>query len=56
MNLAKAVADVGRQQNMPLEFTERIPRQDFSQSCIVLAAAACLGMLILRSLMIRSFG
>jgi mxaC protein len=55
-DLAKAVADVGRQQNMPLEFTERIPRQDFSQFCIVLAAAACLGMLILRSLMIRSFG
>jgi len=54
-DLAKAVADVGRQQNMPLEFRERIPRQDYSRAFIGLAAVACLGLLLLRSLMVRSF-
>lgn len=54
-DLAKAVADVGRQQNMPLEFTERIPRQDYSHAFIGLAAVACLCLLLLRSLMVRSF-
>lgn len=54
-DLAKAVADVGRQQNLPLEFSERIPRQDYSQVFIALAACACFGLLLLRSLMLRSF-
>lgn len=54
-DLAKAVADVGRQQNLPLEFSERVPRQDYSRRFIVLAAGACFGLLLLRSLMVRSF-
>ncbi|MDY6948819.1 MAG: vWA domain-containing protein, partial [Pseudomonadota bacterium] len=54
-DLAKAVADVGRQQNLPLEFSERIPRQDYSRHFIALAAGGCLGLLLLRSLMVRSF-
>jgi mxaC protein len=54
-DLAKAVADVGRQQNLPLEFSERVPRQDYSHRFIVLAAGACLGLLLLRTLMVRSF-
>jgi mxaC protein len=54
-DLAKAVADVGRQQNLPLEFSEKIPRQDYSRAFIALAAGACLGLLLLRSLMLRSF-
>lgn len=54
-DLAKAVADVGRQQNLPLEYSERIPRQDCSRDFIVLAAVACFGLLLLRSLMVRSF-
>jgi mxaC protein len=54
-DLAKAVADVGRQQNLPLEYSERIPRQDYSRNFILLAAVACFGLLLLRSLMVRSF-
>lgn len=54
-DLAKAVADVGRQQNLPLEFSEKIPRRDYSHAFIVLAACASLGLLLLRSLMLRSF-
>ncbi len=54
-DLAKAVADVGRQQNLPLEYSEKIPRQDYSRGFIVLASVACLGLLLLRSLMVRNF-
>jgi mxaC protein len=54
-DLAKAVADVGRQQNLPLEFTEKIPRQDYAPAFTVLAACACLCLLVLRSLMLRGF-
>lgn len=54
-DLAKAVADVGRQQNLPLEFSEKVPRQDYSRAFIALAACACLGLLLVRFLMIRSF-
>lgn len=54
-DLAKAVADVGRQQNLPLEFSEKIPRQDYSRALIALAACACLGLLLFRSVMLRSF-
>ena len=54
-DLAKAVADVGRQQNLPLEFSERIPRQDHSRAFIALAACACLGLLLSRFLMLGSF-
>jgi mxaC protein len=54
-DLAKAVADVGRQQNLPLEFSEKIPREDYSRVFIAIAACACLVLLLLRSLMLRSF-
>lgn len=54
-DLAKAVADVGSQQNLPLEFSERIPRQDYSRAFIGFATCACLGLLLLRTLTLRSF-
>lgn len=44
-DLARAVADVGRQQNFPLDYVERIPRRDFSRAA--LAAAAACGALLL---------
>ncbi len=31
-SLAKAVADVGRQQNFPLDYVEQLPRADFSRA------------------------
>ncbi len=54
-DLAKAVADVGRQQNFPLDFLEDVPRQDFSRRFIVVAAICCVLLLSGRSLTIRSW-
>lgn len=54
-DLAKAVADVGRQQNLPLDFVERIPRQDYSRHFVALAALACLVLLGYRSMLLRSW-
>ena len=54
-DLAKAVADVGRQQNLPLDFVERIPRQDYSRHFVALAALACLMLLAYRSMLLRSW-
>ncbi|MCB1915302.1 MAG: VWA domain-containing protein [Rhodocyclaceae bacterium] len=38
-DLAAAVADVGRQQNHPLDFEELIPRRDYSRHFVALALA-----------------
>ncbi|HEY6643373.1 vWA domain-containing protein [Povalibacter sp.] len=54
-DLATAVRDVGRQQNLPLDFFERIPRQDFSRYFIGLAAFACLLLLVYRSMLLRGW-
>jgi mxaC protein len=54
-DLEKAVADVGRQQNLPLDFVEQIPRQDYSRHCIAVAAFSCLMLLLYRSMMLRSW-
>jgi mxaC protein len=54
-DLAKAVADVGRQQNFPLDFLEQVPRQDFSRRFIAAAAICCLLLLLGRSLAMRSW-
>jgi mxaC protein len=47
--LARAVADVGRQQNFPLDYFEEVPRRDFSRAALLLAAACCASMLALRA-------
>jgi len=44
-DLAEAVADVGRQQNHPLDFEERIPRQDFGRA-FVTAGLGLAGLLL----------
>jgi mxaC protein len=54
-DLAKAVADVGRQQNFPLDYLEQVPRQDFSRRFIAAAAICCLLLLLGRSLAMRSW-
>ncbi|MBC7207339.1 MAG: VWA domain-containing protein, partial [Methyloversatilis sp.] len=36
----QAVAEVDRQQNLPLDYVERIPRRDFSGWCFALALLA----------------
>jgi len=54
-DLAKAVADVGKQQNLPLDFVERIPREDYSRHFVAVAALACLMLLAYRSVLLRSW-
>jgi mxaC protein len=54
-DLAKAVADVGRQQNFPLDFVEQFPRADYSRIFVALAAMACVVLLAGRALLLRSW-
>jgi mxaC protein len=52
-DLAKAVAEVGRQQNLPLDFVEQVPRADYSRAFVALAAVACALLLAGRALLLR---
>jgi mxaC protein len=54
-DLAKAVAAVGKQQNLPLDFFEQIPRQDYSRRFIAAGAFACLMLLLYRLMLLRSW-
>ena len=54
-DLVQAVADVGKQQNLPLDYLERIPRQGYAKVCFALAALACLALLGLGTLQLRSW-
>jgi mxaC protein len=54
-DLAKAVADVGRQQNLPLDYLEQIPREDYSRYLLAFAAFCCLMLLLYRSVILRSW-
>lgn len=54
-DLAKAVTDVGRQQNLPLDYLEQLPRADFSRGFISLAALACALLLAGRALLLRKW-
>lgn len=53
--LSRAVADVGRQQNLPLDYFEQIPRQDYSRSFLAAAAFSCALLLLYRSMLLRSW-
>jgi mxaC protein len=54
-DLAKAIADVGRQQNLPFDFAELVPREGYAQHFMGAAAACCLLLLVFRSLLLRSW-
>ena len=54
-DLVQAVADVGKQQNLPLDYLERIPRRSYAKVCFALAALACLALLGLGTLQLRSW-
>jgi mxaC protein len=54
-DLARAVADVGRQQNFPLDYVEQFPRADYSRAFVMLAAFACFLLLAGRALSLRSW-
>jgi mxaC protein len=53
--LSKAIADVGQQQNFPLDYIERIPRLDYASYCIVLGLVCCTLMLAYRWFLLRSW-
>jgi mxaC protein len=54
-DLAQAVADFGRQQNLPLDYLERVPRQDYTRFCFGLGALACLLLLGLGTVELRGW-
>jgi mxaC protein len=53
--LARAVAEVGRQQNFPLDYTERLPRRDFSPAALAVALACCALLLALHAVTLRAW-
>jgi mxaC protein len=54
-SLARAVADVGRQQNFPREDVERVPRRDLGGAALAAAIACCVLLLGLRALTLRAW-
>jgi mxaC protein len=54
-DLARAVADVGRQQNFPLDYVEQFPRSDYSRAFVIVAAFACALLLAGRAISLRSW-
>jgi mxaC protein len=54
-DLAKAVADVGREQNAPLDFIELVPRTRYAPYFLWAAVFSCLMLLLHRSLTLRSW-
>lgn len=54
-DLSKAVADVGQQQNLPLDYLERIPRLDYAPVCMALAVVSCLLLVAYRACSLRSW-
>ncbi len=53
--LARAVADVGRQQTFPLDYLEEVPRRDFGRLALALGAACCALMVALRTRVMASW-
>ena len=54
-DLAQAIAEVGKQQNFPLDYPERIPRRDFSGYFFAIAAACCLLLFLYHAMQLKSF-
>jgi mxaC protein len=54
-DLAQAVGDFGRQQNLPLDYAEAVPRRDYARVCFELGALSCLGLLVLGAVELRSW-
>ncbi|MEJ1962587.1 MAG: vWA domain-containing protein [Gammaproteobacteria bacterium] len=54
-DLAKAVADVGRQQNFPLDYVEQFPRADYSRALVLVATLSCVLLIVGRLFALRSW-
>jgi mxaC protein len=53
--LARAVADVARQQNFPLDYLEPVPRRDFTRAALFVALACAALMLALRAATVEAW-
>ena len=53
--VTRAVAEIDRQQNLPLEYLERVPRQDYTNIFYIIAMLACGLLLVHRGYQIRSW-
>ncbi|WP_280151604.1 vWA domain-containing protein [Piscinibacter sp. XHJ-5] len=53
--MAAAMAEIDRQQTLPLSFHERVPRRDFSPAFHLAALLCCAGLLACRALQLRSW-
>jgi mxaC protein len=54
-DLVQAVAEVGRQQNLPLDYLEQVPRRSYERVCFALGALACLVLLGFSALQLWSW-
>jgi mxaC protein len=53
--LARAVADVGRTQNFPLDYLEPVPRRDFTRVALAAALLCAALLLALRACVIEAW-
>lgn len=53
--LKRAIADVGRLENLPIQYQEMLPRFDFATHCYASAAAACLLLFVAALLRVRQW-
>jgi mxaC protein len=54
--VSRAVADVGRRQNYPLDYEERVPRLPYARACLLLAFACTFLVCALQAWRIDGFG
>lgn len=53
--LAQAIAEVGRQQNLPFDYAEQVPRRDHTPHLLAAAAVCCVLLLLYRAALLRSW-
>ena len=54
-DLARAVADVGRQQSFPIDYFEQLPRAEYSGIFIIMAACCCVVLIGASGLSLRTW-
>jgi mxaC protein len=53
--LKRAIADVGRLENLPIRYQETLPRFDFAGRCYALAAIGCAALFAVATIRVRSW-